>query len=187
MSEANQIILIPHWIHETLRRHQLNITDVLNFDALRRVVSASDLTGFMLLNQHSNKLGVTEDEGSSYGLEWAWGNLKEEHSHYLNNTIHPLMNLEMSFAELQGRLFSVDSLSTQYDTPFNIYDLAPRFTGVVIYPGFFTGEDGSAQHEFALLRALVKALYVSAPFHDVAQTSVFLRYLGLLSKKRIMV
>lgn len=188
MNEAKEVILIPHWIHESLRRRQLPVSEVLNFAALRRIVSVDDMVAFLLLQRVSDRVGVSEPNRGLVSLQNAWGTtVTNEHSDYLYNTVYPLTEMKQFQGDLVERLFSADARNAQYENAFNIYDLSSKYLGVVINPGFYTGEDGTTQHQFELLEELVKALYVSAPFHEVAQTPVFLRYLGLLSKKRIMV
>ena len=199
MNEAKRVILIPHWVHETLNRHKLPISEALNFNTLRRIVSANDLAGYILLNRYAHHTGIEErkPDGSCGdamgGVFMNAAKLDPDHEKYLFEVVYPLTSLDQFREELVDRLFSADARSNNYDgsavyeNPFNIYDLSPEFQGVVIYPGFFTGEAGSDRHVFALVEEVVKALYVYAPLHEVASTAVFLRYLGLLSKKRIMV
>jgi hypothetical protein len=188
VNEAKNIILIPHWIHDTLRRHQHPITQALNFSTLRKIVSVNDLVGFLLLNQLADRVGVCEPGHGLTQVQTAWGEtVTDEHSDYLYNTVYPLTTRKEFLDETVDRLFVAEARNDQHQEPFHIYDLSSRYEGVVIYPGFYTGEAGTVQHQFHLLKELVKALYVSAPFSEVATTSVFLRYLGLLSKKRIMV
>lgn len=190
MNEAKKVVLIPHWIHETLTRHQLPISEALNFNALRRIVSANDLAGYLLLNnRHAHHVGLTDRPDSVFtdlGVVF-YKTITQEHISYLNDVLYPLADTDIVKNDLIDRLFSADSRTPQYEVPFNIYDLSSEHQGIVINPGYFTGEAGSDQHIFDLLEAVVKALYVYAPLHEVARTPVFLRYLGLLSKKRIMV
>jgi hypothetical protein len=188
VNEAKEVILIPHWIHESLNRHQRPVGEVLNFASLRRIVSVDDMVAFLLLQRVSDRVGVSEPNRGLVSLQTAWGTtVTAEHSDYLYNTVYPLTEMKQFQEDLVERLFSADARSAQYEKPFNIYDLSSKYLGVVINPGFYTGEDGTTLRQFDLLEELVKALYVSAPFHEVATTPVFLRYLGLLSKKRIMV
>lgn len=189
MNEAKRVILIPHWVHETLTRHQLPISEALNFGALRRIVSANDLAGYILLNRLAHHTGIEDNHGScADGMGGVFAqSLTPEHSSYLFDVVYPLTEMQQFRTDLIDRLFSPDSRSPRYEVPFNIYDLSSEHEGVVINPGFFTGDAGSLQHTFDLVEAVVKALYVYAPLHEVANTPVFLRYLGLLSKKRIMV
>lgn len=189
MNQAKKVVLIPHWIHETLNRHQLPISEALNFNALRRIVSANDMAGYILLNRHAHHVGVVDPKVQDLVdlPSVLYKTVMAEHMSYLYEVVCPLSDMPQMKEDLQDRLFSPDSRTPQYEDPFNIYDVSPEFVGVVINPGFFTGEAGSDQHVFDLLEAVVKALYVYAPLHEVASTPVFLRYLGLLSKKRIMV
>lgn len=190
MNEAKKVVLIPHWIHETLNRHQLPVSEALNFNALRRIVSANDMAAYVLLNRHAHHVGLGEPNEQYREIDLGVAfqkTIMAEHTSYLYEVVYPLADSPSVKNDLVDRLFSADSRTPQYEEPFNIYDLSTEFQGVVINPGFFTGEAGSDQHVFNLLEAVVKALYVYAPLHEVASTSVFLRYLGLLSKKRIMV
>lgn len=187
MSQLKKVILIPHWVSETLKRHGLNISDVSDFAKLRQIVSLNDLAGMLVLNQQGARVGLKDH--SSYECSWMWSKYEEGHplNAYLYNTLLPFAELESTKIDLVDRLFSPDARSNKYEKPFIIYDLASDHIGVVIYPGFFTGEDGTVLHQFTLLEEVIKALYVYAPLHEVASTPVFRPYLGLLSKKRIMV
>lgn len=199
MNEAKRVILIPHWVHETLSRHQLPISEALNLNTLHRIVSANDLAGYVLLNRYAHHTGIEERKSDDAHADTMGGvflsaaKVEHEHEKYLFEVVYPLTDMKQFREELVDRLFSPDARSNNYDgsavyeKAFNIYDLSPEFQGVVIYPGFFTGEAGSERHVFELVEEVVKALYVYAPLHEVASTAVFLRYLGLLSKKRIMV
>lgn len=190
MNEAKDIILIPHWIHETLTRHSRPIEDALNFAQIRRIISVEDMVAWMLLNRGAHHVGLNYGDSDSglIGLESAWGRTVDADStDYLYNVVYPMMELPQFKLDLSSRLFSAESASAQYEDAFNIYDLSPQHMGVVVNPGFFTGEEGSHQRVFALIEAIVKALYVNAPLYEVAQSHVFLRYLDLLSEKRIMV
>lgn len=189
MNQSKQVILIPHWISETLKRHQKPTEAVLDFALLREIVSLNDLAGMEILNTLGDRLGLAEH--SAWPLADAWTRGYHE-GHALNKyyfeTVVPFSEVPSTKTDLIDRLFSIDARNDRYEKPFIIYDMAPNHIGVVIYPGFFTGEDGNcAEHQFSLLEELVKALYVYAPLHEVAATSVFHTYLGLLSKKRIMV
>lgn len=189
MNEAKRVILIPHWVHETLTRHKLPISEALNFPTLRRIISTNDLAGYILLNRLAHHTGIEAESGScADGMYGAFSpSITPEHSAYLFEVIYPLTEMASARTDLRDRLFSPDSRSPRYEEAFNIYDLSSQYEGVVINPGYFTGDAGSLQHTFDLVETVVKALYVYAPLHEVASTPVFLRYLGLLSKKRIMV
>jgi hypothetical protein len=188
VSQAKKVILIPHWVHETLTRHHLPVCEALNFHALRRIVSANDLAGYILLNRLAHHTGISENNGAFDAMGSVFhASLTPEHTKYLYDVVYPLTEMEQFKVDLMDRLFSPDSRSPRYEEPFNIYDLSSDYEGVVINPGFFTGDVASFEHVFSLVEGVVKALYVYAPLHEVASTPVFLRYLGLLSKKRIMV
>lgn len=189
MSQSKKVILIPHWVSETLSRHKLPIYEALNFAKLREIVSLADLAGMEVLNRHGARIGLKEH--SSYELGRMWMRPYSEGDAPLNyyyGSVAPYADLPTTEQDVIARLFSPDAWTNRYEKPFIIYDdLSHDHIGVVINPGFFTGEEGTTQRQFDFLEELIKALYVYAPTHVVAATSVFHQYLGLLSKKRIMV
>jgi hypothetical protein len=83
--------------------------------------------------------------------------------------------------EVHGRLFSEDSRDEQHKEPFICYDLTPDVCGVVIYPGFFVGKNSAKELQLAFVREVLKVLYVYDTQSEVAKTSLFKRYLELLS------
>lgn len=189
MSQLKQIVFIPHWVYETLKRKGLTVNDVVHFDKIRPHFSTNDLAGLWAINTLDQPFGLGKEyPNSGYDLRNAWwDSATGEHRVYFERDLQPALDIPRYKADMMERLFSAESRDESYEEPFIIYDLTPRFVGCVVYPGFFTGEEGTVEHQFTLLEALLKALYVNTPFHLVAASHVFFKYLGLLSKKRIMV
>jgi hypothetical protein len=110
------------------------------------------------------------------------------------NSVMALTYTEQTRQMLIDRLYSEDGVEAQFDEPFAFVDLGRTHIGVVIHPGYFIATTDSPTdrellfiRQYELTRAILLALYVQAPgFHLVASSPVFLRYLGLLSKKRMI-
>lgn len=188
MSTKKELILIPYWIEDALQRNNAGLQDCLNFPKLKGVCSLNDLIGFQALQDCVPQiLGKgTHSPFSTYRLFDVWSksvveNDTEMHDYLTKNVT--LLSEDATFvAEMRTRLFSPESKHGRYPEPFRVVDLNNRLSGVVIYPGFFTDTPNPAL-QFTLIEAVLKVLYVYDSHSEVSQTSLFLRYLELLSKK----
>lgn len=187
MSRNSEIILLPHWVHEAMQRNRLPLETCLNFDKMRSILSATDLAGFLQLQEHAKCVVGGKVESGQYALWHAWSQscMTEESKAYLTNTFEPLSRDPSVRDEVLSRLFSEDAKQDRFKEPFITYDIAPGYGGVVIYPGFFTSTTGSDLHIRAV-EAILELLYVYTPYHKVSSTSWFQRYLELLSSKQIV-
>lgn len=177
------ILLIPHWVHETMKRNKLELPTVLDFKKLRTLLSLQDMAGFLALQDMAPKLlGMQEIHLGSLYFGWSASILANEHDQqdYLGKVVAPLADDPSIHKEVSARLFEPAARQIRLEKPFICYDLSPEFEGVVINPGFFTQtSDSSLQAE--LVSAMLKALYVYEPYNEVCKTPLFKRHLELLS------
>lgn len=177
------IILIPHWVHETMKRNKLELPEVLDFKKLRTLLSLQDMAGFLALQEFAAQLtGLKEVHIGSLYFGWSASILANEHDQqdYLGKVVAPLADDPSIQKEVAARLFETAARQIRLEKPFICYDLSPEFEGVVINPGFFTQtSDSSLQAE--LVSAMLKALYVYEPYNEVCKTPLFKRHLELLS------
>jgi hypothetical protein len=177
------IILIPHWVHETMKRNKLELSAVLDFKKLRTLLSLQDMAGFLALQEFASQLtGMKEVHIGSLYFGWSASILINEHDQndYLGKVVSPLADDPSIHKEVAARLFEPAARQSRLEKPFICYDLSPEFEGVVINPGFFTQtSDSSLQAE--LVSAMLKALYVYEPYNEVCKTPLFKRHLELLS------
>lgn len=188
MSTKKEFILIPYWIEDTLQRNNASLQACLDFPKLKGVCSLNDLIGFQALQGCVPQILGKDAHSpfSTYTLFGTWHasmveNDTEMHD-YLTKNVTLLSEDATFIAETRARLFSPESKHGRYPEPFRVVDLSNRLSGVVIYPGFFTDTPNPAL-QFALIEAVLKVLYVYDSHSEVSQTSLFLRYLELLSKK----
>ena len=131
-----------------------------------------------------------------FGHEW-YQTDDQVNDEALRRALNSVMDLTFSEETrkmLTDRLYSEDGVEVQFDEPYAFVDLGRKHIGVVIHPGYFIATTDSPTdrellfiRQYELTRAILLALYVQAPgFHLVASSPVFLRYLGLLSKKRMI-
>lgn len=182
MSVKRQIVLIPHWIADVLRRKQLPLATVVDFPQLRKVVPAEDLAALVALQEQWNILcGLQEPCAGSIVCQWfkTVGHAGTEDNTALSSTVLPLAADPSVGRDLQTRLFAGSGRLEQQEEPFVVVDLSAEFAGVVVNPGFFGSGDFVALAK-QFLTAVLKALYVYEPQNEVAKTPLFRRYLALL-------
>lgn len=199
MDALKSIIFVPHWIAHALIRRGLPMSTVTKLDELAKVASPTDIAQMFCLNlpEVLRILGVEGENGwgdgsPSYALGEAWKLYNSEDVY--RQTIMPLTAINETREAVVARLFTEGTLDERFDSPFKVYDLDRYFTAVVVHPGYFMASaDNFLDIEekntrcLGLVRALLRALYVQAPYHLVARSPLYTRYLGLLSKKRILV
>lgn len=154
----------------------------------------------LLKAQENAVITMTDPEGviGWGGREWygvEMDEMGEDHPGRLaRNSVDALASSDHTTQILFERLYTEEGADSKFDTPYQIVDLGRQHVGVVIHPGYFIETTDSAVdrelqflRQYDLVRAILLALYVQAPgFHLVASSPVFLRYLSLLSKKRMM-
>ena len=177
------IILIPFWVHETLRRNKMELSEVLDFKKMREVLTLQDMACFLALQEYAAMLtGAQEMHMGSLYFGWSASILANEHEvqSYLGEQVGRLAEDASTRKEVFARLFAENSRCERHEKPFICYDLSPEFEGVVINPGFFT-QIGDRQLQSDFVAALLKALYVYEPYNEVSKTPLFKRHLELLS------
>lgn len=175
------IVLIPFWIEDNLKRNKLPLATCLDFVKMKSLVSLNDLVTFSTLQQYFKRIMGVDESGS---LAWNWSdsipNDQPELSKYYWNTFMGLESDKSFHKEVEARLFDEHARTDSKKEPFITYDLTPNVCGVVINPGFFTAHYDE-QLNMAVVEAVLKVLYVYSAPHTVASSTVFKRYLELLS------
>jgi hypothetical protein len=175
-----EFVLIPYWIQETLNRNKLPMSAALDLGKLREVTSVNDLISFYTLQESFDKLVGAPCVSC---LFWAWEeNIPMDNTElkkYYNNIVISLSSDPSFRNDIQTRLFDEGAKQDQYKEPFALYDLSPKVTGIVIYPGHFTNKVDKKKQKL-IIDAMLKELYVYNTQHEVANLPMFRRYLELL-------
>lgn len=179
----SNIYLIPPWISDALKRHKLQLVDLLDIRKMRRILSMNDLLAVEALQTFNQHVFGCEAGSGSLMYEWlvSAADRKDDVS-FVNTVLTPLAKEKAQHDTIKERLFSGVATSDK-EQSFEIVPLDTRGIGVVIAPGFFsTGNLGERQ--FALIRAVLKQLYVYEKQSVVASLTLYLKYLELLSVQR---
>jgi hypothetical protein len=209
MNTLSTVVIIPYWIAHTLRRRNLPYTTLFNFPEMVALLKAANLeANLKTLNVTQRSTEQQRDDSTAVidvyqegtigwtGNEWYQtdGQTRDEGLDRALNSVMDLAFSDQTSQMLIDRLYSEEGVDAKFDEPYAFVDLGRKHIGVVIHPGYFIATtDSPTDHEllflrqYELTRAILLALYVQAPgFHLVASSPVFLRYLGLLSKKRMI-
>lgn len=201
----HSVIWVPHWVVDTLQRHRLPLTTVLDFPKLRKVLSGGDLAAISYLNDNYHKFLLTDHSKSKHNEEIdvpigdsifplysAWyssGDATDQA--WLDTTLGVLKKEAQTVQNLTSRLFDPSPQAWRptdapEEKPFIIYDLNRTVSMVSIQAGYFTSKVGvrSRQLQLELVQAILKVLYAYMPYNTLARTSWFRHYLCLLNPYR---
>ena len=179
------IVLIPHWVQETIKRNGLTLSDVLNFEKIKPLLSVQDLVGLLTLQDFTKPVFGVDYINSNLWNIWSDSISKDNQNlkKFFTDSVTQLSHDQSFHKEVNDRLFCEDARTDFHKEPFDTYDLPMTdVVAVVIYPGFFVG-NANASLQQSLIEAILKVLYVYEPSHEVAKTPLFKRFLELLSGK----
>lgn len=188
MTAKTRVIIIPYWIAESIKRAGVSVSDCLDYNKIKKVVSTNDLLTFLASQEISSSLIGGNTGGSSWDLGFTWNESMKGCTEEQRKEAGTLYDLSCSvnyLEEVKSRLFTPGAngpdYSPTYEKPYITYDLMPDVIGVVVHPGFFT-ESTSKELQLSLVDAILKVLYVyNTAYHEVASTLWFKRYLELLA------
>lgn len=184
MLKEKNFIVVPYWAHESLKRHGLDLKEVVDFCKARTVLSNTDLAELIAIQSSLGYLvGDANGLYSTDALLRAWSDsmqTAEERSLY-SNTLIPLSMDQATQTNAHSRLYDATGRRERDEYPFIIYDIAPTIGAIVVYPGHFT----SAQPDdlqFRALEGILEVLYAYNADTEVALTPWFRQYLVGLSQ-----
>ena len=182
------VVLIPHWVQETLNRHKLQLGDVLDFQKIRVLLSIQDLAG-LLATECFEALcyGASIPDQSSYPLRAAWFKSASAEQQVEVSRIDMLSMDSSVQNDIRNRLFTPESRDDRYEKPFITYDLSPEIAAAVIYPGYFVDGEEYSETSLCLIESVLRVFYAYDSHHAVARSELFKQYLLLLSNKTVIV
>lgn len=188
MSVKSKVIVIPHWIAESLKRAQMQPKECIDYRKVKQVVSTDDLLTLIAAQQLTQTLiGSQWNPTSEWDLCELWQQSMNGGTESEKSEANALFELSRAgyLEEVKARLFTAgtngDTYRPDYDKPFIIYDLMPDVIGIVVHPGFFS-ENPAKELKLSLVEAVIKVLYVyNTAYHELAATLWYKRFLELLA------
>jgi hypothetical protein len=183
-----KVVLIPHWVQDTLNRHKLQLVDVLDFQKIRGLFSVNDLAGCLAMECFEALCyGASIPDQSSLTLRSAWFDSATAEQKSEVSRIDMLSMDGSVQSDLKNRLFSMESRDERYTKPFITYDLSPSIGAAVIYPGYFVDGEEYSDTSLSLIESVLRVFYAYDSHHAVARSELFKQYLQLLSNKTVIV
>lgn len=191
---AFNVVVIPWWIYDTMKRNNMRPEEVFNYEALNKVVSKADLKLMQWigenLDQIISKAPVKRGDadfsrltfpGLSGQPDSTWKPPKyigDESSTWEQRFMAPSTDEDL-YLEAMSRERSARYSSTE--TGVTVLNVVRNTAIVVLRNGFFqTGKPG-VEASLTLLRELLKVAYTYFSETEVNKTALFKRYLELLS------
>ena len=178
-------LLIPHFVLDVLKRHNLPSSTILDFDKLREVVSVNDMAALnnlqecwsSILETNRMKHFYCDNETSLYNL---WNNSATgDGKTFLDNVFSQvLVETGQNQKELSERLFDAQSKSENHQKAYELIDMGNKVFGVVIYPGFFPVEKSTLSKN--ILKDIVRAMYLYYVQSRIARSPFFELYVKSL-------
>lgn len=189
-------VLIPYWVEKALKRHNVELSAVLDYSRVKPALSNEDMLSLELLQQL-----MRCDELSTYKMEYLTGDLftcwMDTANEADQKEILSLLSSQRGYSTepykyLLKRITAVNIFDEVYPSPnaksedYSILDLANNTLGIVIYKGFFDAMKDVAKHT-AFISLLVKKHFAYEPIPEVTQEQCFKPYLESLCVKQILV
>jgi hypothetical protein len=182
--KEHNVAIIPNWVYDTMKRNALTISDCLNFNVVRKFMSAEDMASILVTERSFDRLtgdvalaGMSPPTITSRWIQSA----TEENRNFLMNTVLPISHSATVINMANERLFSEHSKEEHHKDPFIIYELERGVSGIIVYPGFFTTDSAPGIYKH-LVDAVLGALYVNSDSPNIVSgTRWFRRYLELLN------
>jgi hypothetical protein len=189
-------VLIPYWVEKALKRHNVELSAVLDYSRVKPALSIEDMLSLELL-QHL----MYCDYLSTYKMEYLTGDLftcwmdtaNEADKLEITNLMSNLQGCSTEpYKYLFKRITAVNVFDEVYPSPnaknqdYSILDLANNTLGIVIYRGFFDAMMDVAKST-AFISLLVKKHFAYESIAEVTKECCFKPYLKSLCIKQIPV
>lgn len=182
----SNILLVPHWVVDSLHRHDLSIDDVLDLPKIKTILSMNDLLSLAAIQSFGEMVLGSRDivaGATSVFCEWKTSCAgSKETEDFLERNIYPFENDAVTRESVKSRLFTTMPMSAKAEATIEVKPIQDIALAVVVYPGLFT-EQTSPTLRLDLHRALLRQLYVYEEQSVVNATPLFRSYLGHLLRQ----
>lgn len=172
------IIFVPHWICEVLKRNNCSLREVLNYDVLRKYVSLDDMSGLLGFQQTPEIARLKLSSDNSLLSKWESSAVLTRSRPELDSVVVPMSHSKEK--EVVSRL-----LKSGYDTfdegysCFAVTDVDRDNFLVIMNPGFMD-EIKNPEVFKKIVTKLLSQSYVYCRIDEVSKTPIFKTYVDLL-------
>lgn len=183
------VIIIPSWIQRLFKAEQLSIKDVLDFNKLCELMNTGDIRALIALQSHGPfaMYQVTDSDSSALLSAWQRNSKNFLSDTYVSTkeiTVDKLVtaaNDQVDKDYLQS-LISAEVRNQDSEKAFEVIPGDQYTLLLVLKDGYFGAQDYEVQ-DINVIENIIRVLYGEFAAEDVAQTTIFKRYVDLLSKK----
>lgn len=179
MTTDTNLVLVPYWIYQTLKRKNLGIRTLTDYAQMRQVFSIEDLTGLLALQSGANSIVPVSRYYEGRLLNHWMSSAKGAQSVELDSTVIPRSCSDDVRKEAFGRLS--EEVDGDESSAYEVISTERGLVFVVLNPKF-TKAISSIDEQLEFLRKILKVFYVYQTPKEVAYSSVFSDYVGLLNK-----
>ncbi len=173
-----KIVIVPALIKEVLSRHKMSVKDVLNFNKLCEVLSPEDIKALLVFQLHGAYKDYLINDNDSSALLTIWQDkLSESKKRLLDSLIRS--NEEKNFDKDELNKYITDAKET--DIEYSVLSVDYEVILLVINKNLTTSEDYLEQ-DINIVENILRVLYGEYVQEDIARTSIFRRYIKMLSK-----
>lgn len=177
-----KIVIVPSWIQRTLSRERRMVTDVLSFSKLCDLLSPQDLSALVAMQSHESFSAYTVNEGDKNALVDVW---KQSCPAKAQDALQNVLNPSNKFTLDKDHLKALISGETRDDNTAKGFEVIPASHGVILLilkDGYFGSQDYDEQ-DANIVENILRVLYGEFVQEEVAQTTIFSRYVRMLSNR----
>ncbi len=173
-----KLVIVPSLIKEVLSRYKMSVTDVLNFNKLCEVLPPDDIRALLIFQHHGAYKDYLIQESNNTALLNIWQqNLSIEKTSLLDSLIK--LNEEKNFDKDSLNKYISDTSNNSIE--FSILPVDHEVIFLIINKNITYSEDYIEQ-DINIVENILRVLYGEYVQEDIARTSIFRRYIKMLSK-----
>ena len=179
-----KIIIVPSWIQRVLERQRYSIKEVLSYKNLSEVIGPSDIRTFLLLQSHAIIKSYHIGTNDASALIEAWtATGGSEVCKELSSLVNPSSEQSLDKEKLNLLMFGEERKSGN-EKMFSVIPGDSNTLLLVLKSEYFGNEDYEIQ-DANIVENILRVLYGEFMQEEIAQTSIFKRYVTILSKRAI--
>ncbi len=173
-----KLIIVPSLIKDVLSRYKMPVSDILNFNKLCEVLSPEDIRALLIFQYHGAYKDYLIEENNNTALLSIWQqNLSVEKTSFLDSLVK--LNEEQNFDKDSLNKYITDAKESSIE--FSIIPVSSETIFLIINKNLTYSEDYIEQ-DINIVENILRVLYGEYVQEDIARTSIFRRYIKMLSK-----
>lgn len=191
------IMVIPYWVAAVIRRKNMKMEDLLNFQKAQEVLAENDIKSMLAAHRFAEDIfpaHLLKSNGSPFWEWWFQNDSTTEGRKKIEELSNQVKLDPNFFKDQQARMFAkttnnLDVYISKSDPEkgFEVVALRDQAVGVILYNSLRDRLDYRAEVQYEMLHDIVKLLYAYEHPTQVNSTRVYGMYLETLySRKAVL-